>query len=88
MLGKWIEKNFEELYAEYQLVYEGKSSGVTPSKNSDELEKAFVKRAESIARAKSEGKIRDSYWSSLHNCNCVVLFNGTIVPVSEWEKEL
>jgi hypothetical protein len=37
-------------------------------------------------KAKNEGSILDIYWSSLHNCTCVVLPNRDIQPIEAWAR--
>jgi hypothetical protein len=61
----------------------------TPSKpptleKTDEADNYF----QMAETARLNGSIRDIYWSSLHNCSCVVFPNGTIEPISIWAHSL
>nr|MBA2749396.1 hypothetical protein [Tatlockia sp.] len=42
---------------------------------------------EKVNAALRDGTLRDVYWSSTHDCKCVVFHNGIIMPVEQWVNQ-
>ena len=42
---------------------------------------------EKVNAALRDGTLRDVYWSSTHDCRCVVFHNGIIMPVEQWVNQ-
>lgn len=42
---------------------------------------------EKVNAAIRDGTLRDVYWSSTHDCRCVVFHNGIIMPVEQWVNQ-
>ena len=78
LLDSWIKKHFEELHAEYQLIYGDKSS----ARSKPSITKG--KNWEKVNAAMKTGELKDTYYSDLYKCDCVVLLNGTVIPLEEW----
>jgi hypothetical protein len=78
LIDSWIKKHFEELHAEYQLIYGDKSS----ARSKPSITKG--KNWEKVNAAIKTGELKDTYYSDLYKCDSVVLPNGTVIPLEEW----
>ena len=79
LLEKWVNKNFDELYSEYQKIHgqDRYSADDRPT----EKKNPFIAIAE---EAKTEGKIKDLYWSSIEKKYIVIPVKGHPIPLEDW----
>lgn len=85
LLEKWINRNFAELYGEYQQVYgkDQSSAAVATPQEKKEEDPAIALAKE----AKSKGHIRDLFWSSLEKRYMIVMPNMQQKFIGDWIVE-
>lgn len=86
LLDSWINANFEELNGLYQERYGKDKSSVASVtlKNTEQLHSGKQELCSAIESALSNGTIIDIYYSSIHDCECVVTKRRETIPVTKW----